>query len=518
MDLTLRDSGRCIALVLIGAVMLLVAGTSAAQAQPIGVAASDVVAQVVAGGVVELRDAVVHGDLVLPRSIRVNTPIRCRSCHFTGSIRAPEAVFGRGLDLEGATVDGGLDLSGASFDDWVNLDGTKVAGAALLTGVRLQEALSARDARFGGTFGLERARAKGPVSFARATFADTARFTGSEFGARADFAQTRYGEGVRFDDVVFVNSPTFSLADFGPEASFEGAEFRGGGGFQFAHFGDLTLERAVAAATLAFDEAVVDGEATLDRLTSSGKLSLEGIRARPGSLFVEQLAVEDLTMDVDLVPAIKGRAAQKQMLHRLEVTAKARNDLSTANDARFHRLSMKGEEKDGYARGIDYGIRLFAGYLVRPVNPLVTFAGLLAAGSLVRFAVKTYPGRRARKAAASGGKQAGPTAPAQEPVTLRTGDGGGGRIADLGKGVTGAWRTFSKGAVNAFESIAASLGVAFRLHPRIRNIDDGRIQSYGIAFLNWVEALAYKIMLAVLLLTMGNANETVRELLESVRP
>ena len=508
------------------ATLLLAAGVGDAQASE--VAASDVVERIVAGDPVELRGTLLRGDLAVPRTTRVMAPFRCRQCHLTGSFRAPEVVFGRALDLEGSVIDGEMDLSGTCFDDWANFDGSRVVGPTLLRGARFAEALSAREARFGGTLSLDRARVDGPVSFARADFGDMAIFTGTEFAARADFGQSHYAAEARFEDVVFSGSATFSLAEFASRASFERAEFRAGGSFQFAHFADVSLERAVAADTLSFDEAVVDGEASLDGLTSSGEVSLDGIRAGPRSLFVEQLSVERVSMDVDVVPAIRGRAAQLQMLRRLELTAKARGDLSTANDARFHRLSMKGEEKQGLARLADDANRLLAGYLVRPVRPITSFLGLLAAASIVRLGFMTFPGRPGRRSrasdtdlAADGRRRAGPGS-TRTAVEVAADERGRGRVTDLAKAVwhfsVFLWKAFWKAGADAFESVSRSLSVAFRVHPNVVKPDPGRPWSYPMAVLGWVEFVSYKLMLAVMVLTIGNATATVRELLESVRP
>lgn len=522
-DSTKRQYRRRPALVVLGAVLLLgAAGPAGAQGTEItagDVAAADVAARIVAGELVELKGTRIRGDLILPRSTRISAPLRCRGCHFTGSFRAPEATFERGLDLEESVVDGDLDLSGTSFEDWANLDGARIGGPTLLRGARFSEALSARDARFGGSVAFDRARVKGQVAFTRASFGDAATFTGTAFGARADFGQSKYAAGARFDDVVFAGAPSFALGEFGSRASFNGVEFRSGGSFQFAHFADVSLERAVAAGPLALDGAVVDGEASFDGLTSTGEVSLDGVHVRPGSLFVEQLAVEELTMDVGLVSAIRGRAAQKHMLERLESTAKAREDLSTANDARFHRLSMMGEEKDGAAGLVDDGNRLLAGYLVRPVRPVASFLGLVGAASLVRLGIRTFPGRRVDKT------EPGTASASHDRArnTLRASDQHGRarirvRPKELWDGAVYLWTAFWKAVADGFQSVADSLGVAFRIRPDVAKPEEGRIGSYAIAIGRWMEYSMYKIMLAVMVLTIGNANPTVRELLESVRP
>lgn len=510
---------------LAGAAARLLLAAGAAGAQTTEMAASDVVARIVAGDPVELRGALLHGDLTLPRSTRVIAPFRCRECHLTGSFRAPDALFAKGLDLERSVIDGGIDMSRASFDDWAIFDGSRVVGSTLLGGARFAEALSAREARFGGPLSLDRARVNGPVSFARADFRDKGIFTGTEFGARADFGQSHYAAEARFEDVVFSGSPTFSLGEFASRASFERAEFRAGGNFQFARFADVSLDRAVAAGRLSFDEAVIDGEASLDGLTSSGEVSLDGIRAGRHSLFVEQLSVERVSMDVDVVPAIRGRAAQLKMLRRLELTAKARGDLSTANDARFHRLSMKGEDKDGLARMVDDANRVLAGYLVRPVRPIASFLGLLAAASLVRLGFMTFLG--GRKAASDSDVAVDVKQPAGDgsrgaAVEVPANERGRGQITDLLKAVwkfsVFLWKAFWKAVADAFESLSRSLSVAFRVHAGVAKPQPGRPWSYPMAVVGWVEFVSYKLMLAVMVLTIGNANATVRELLESVRP
>ena len=80
------------------------------------------------------------------------------------------------------------------------------------------------------------------------------------------------------------------------------------------------------------------------------------------------------------------------------------------------------------------------------------------------------------------------------------------------------WAAFWKAVADAFDAIGETLGVAFRLHPDVAKPVEGRIGSYAVTIAGWVEFLGFKLMLAVMLLTIGNANATVRELIESVRP
>lgn len=483
-------------MVLAASALLTVPGWPAG-AQTSTMTAAELAHRISAGQLVELTDVSVEGDVTLPRTTRVTAPVRCRRCRFSGSVRAPDTVFERGLDLEASVVGGDLDLSGALLDDWVNLDGARVDGAAMLRGATFADTLSLRQAEFGASLDFDHGRAKGAVSAARATFAGPARFTATQFAGRADFGQGRFPAGARFDDVVFEGAPTFSLAEFEGDAIFDGAELRAGGSFQFARFDDLSFVRAVASGNLAFDEAVVDGEADFDGLTSSGTASLAGMRLRSGSLFVEQMTVKDLTMDVDLVPAIRGRVAQKRMLRALETSAKERGDLSVANDARFHLLSMKGKEKQGWRAVVDDLHRVGGGYLVRPVHPIASFALLLAAASFVRLTFSAFIAIRARRAA---------------------GEEGRARLVPIARETKRFLLRVSQGAARVCKSVADSLSVAFRRRPDVPKPTPTKLRSYGTALGGWGEYLLYKILLAVIILTIGNANATVRELLESVRP
>ena len=202
-------------------------------------------------------------------------------------------------------------------------------------------------------------------------------------------------------------------------------------------------------------------------------------------------------MDVGTVSTLRGRSAQLRALELIEESAQERGELAVANDARYRRLSLLGEQKDSLVAHLADSLlyRTVAGYLVRPSHPLAVFVGLLVGAGLVRSVPEVVQLVAARWRERR-------SHPGRRPMAQRSHD---------------SILTTQKLMARVLSGLATSFAVAFRPKPAIAVDDPDRVRPYFVAALRWLEFLAYKVLLAVFLLALGNSNATIRELLDAVR-
>ncbi len=67
------------------------------------------------------------------------------------------------------------------------------------------------------------------------------------------------------------------------------------------------------------------------------------------------------------------------------------------------------------------------------------------------------------------------------------------------------------------ESSFRARQAAFRLKPGITVENREQVRAYLVAGVKWFEYFAYKILLAIVLLTLANSNPTLRDLIDTVR-
>ena len=465
-----------------------------AAGQPAGdLAGEEVVRRLAAGQTVDLRGVTVTGDVDLTPLGMVTRPLRCQDCRLVGALRAPDVVFQRTLDLSGSTLSGPADLRGATFEDLARFDGTELLAEADFTA-----------ARFAGDAAFTRGSFRTGASFAAATFAERADFTrrcfaGCERPPSCDGAPGADG-GVDFSGASFSGEASFVLARFADQARLRGVELGGGARFLGACLNEgLDLSLSTNDGTLNFNGALASGVVDLSNVVSSGSLSLAGLRALdvPGesgrvrtlSLAMEQLSASSLSMEVSTVGHVLGPDVQEEILALIEETAQADDNLALANDARYERLVR--QERDGEWRLADLVLyRGVAGYLVRPSHPLIAFLAILALATLVRIA------RRG-------------------PAATPTGTGTG--TEDPSHPIRRRVLAAEQAVTVVFASVAASLSVAFR--PTLRDAghpEADRVGSYLVVAARWAEFLAYKVLLAVLLLTLANSYVAVRQIIDAV--
>lgn len=472
-----------------------------AGAQPPAPALSseEFVARVAAGEVIDLVGAVVEGDVDLRAAGTITGPLRCQSCRITGSLNAADVIFDRVVDLRDSTVEGALELRGTVFRDHAAFGGVRVHDRASVASARFLRDGSFRQAHFNGESVFDQMEVEGRAFFQRVTFSDHASFRSATFDAAANFAQCRFLVGANFDDAVFEGPANFFLVEFEDSVSFEDVEFDAGGSFRLVRFRrGAMFDRVNSGESLNFDAAVLQGDVSFTNLTSSGSLSLAGILLQRSQLFMEQLSVEDFAMDVSAISAVRG--PREQILELIESSAKARGDLALANDARYELLSLHGKQKSWLARGLDTVLyRGVAGYLVRPSHPLVAFLVLLMASALVRAA----PALR-------------DLASAHRPELPRRSRSGRTGVVDRSRRDL---LDVQKGVVAVLGGLAAGLAVAVHRKPEIEiaEADRDQVRAYFVAALKALEFLAYKLLIILFLLALGNSSATIREVIDTVR-
>lgn len=466
--------------------------------QPVPVApprvlqAVDVVALLAAGQALDEVGVEVQGDVDLRSLDTVRVPLRCRGCTFTGGIDGSDVRFEGQVDLSGARIarpvtlrgatfaapfllastadratrlSAALDLVQARFEDVASLDGATLLGRVGAEGARFGRAafFVATEFRDGAAF--DRVDFGGDALFGGGSFAH-ASFTGATFGAGADFRQRHFTRTVAFDEATFRDRANFTLATFDDLVSFDGAGFRSGASFRLVSTADRASWRRVEAqGPLDFTGAVFEGGASFSGLAAADQLSLSRVRTPPGSeLELDQMAAGRLALDVGLVDDVRGAIVQRDVLRRLEQTAQAAGDLGLANDARYRLLALESQRLGPVRRVLDTVFyRGVAGYLVRPRHPLTAFLLLLVLGGLLR--------------------------------ALR-----GGR----------------RGLPALFSGLHASVRGAFSKQSGITAPEGDRAGPYVLAAVLWAEFLAHKALFAVFLMSLGNSNATVRQLIDAV--
>lgn len=420
------------------------------------VAASDLFAQVTAGKAVFAKRVRVEGTLVLPAEVRA--PFVVRNSVFANALIGSSSSFRSLVDLSNSKFTGGLDLRYARFDGALILSGAVTAKAA---------PTSASFAVFEGPIVAEEANFAGAVSFAGAEFHGASRFQRSVFERKADFAFTDFDHvadflaasfsgpasfsGVEFhsiadfssgefdDNAAFNATRFFGLADFtaatfststpGPGgASFAAAHYDGGANFLHAFFAQgATFDRATALSDMDFEGVSFEGDAIFSTVRfladadfSAGdfartvdfdqaelsKLNLDGASIPRGPLVLPDPNlgtghVSDLRMDpADIVRVRSGdnretRAARLQAFTLVEKASRAGGDLRAAAEAGVRRLTLTRRGRPPVLREADWLVAWgIFGYLFRPLHPLLVLVALFAFGSVFRWHRRRSRGER----------------------------------------------------------------------------------------------------------------------------
>jgi uncharacterized protein YjbI with pentapeptide repeats len=478
-----------------------------------------------AGQPVTLAGMCVTGEVDLRGVQGVPRVVRCRNCTFEGAFIAPDVVFGQALDLAGATLQKEFDLSGATLKDRASFRDTKFYGPVDLSFSRLEGDADFTSAQFqplkpgptslnAGAPDIAIQEACGPdpgpnsLKFLGLRVNGSASFVGTEFRSEADFTSAYLSGGADFSQAKFQC------------AFFRSSRFSGPVNMRFVESNStLWLNRISVSGPMDLEGAKIQGSLSLQQSHGTSSLNLHDIKVGRGKLLVSGLSFGALTMDSSAAE----RSIQSglgEFLDQLESSAKARGDLRSANDARYTRLSLDNNDRrkcfeDADANACDafkgrtvddlhkdylldrYLYRDLAGYLVKPLVPLGALLKLLLLAGLLRglATLVLSLSRRLRKSP-------------DKPPKLRS------RLA-------GALATAlvhpSRLILPFFDGVTGACSSAFHRKSDITIENRSRLRQYLLAALKWGEFLAYKVLLAVVILSFGNSNATIRQLLDAVR-
>jgi len=413
------------ALVAVSALQLTTPAT-AAQA----LRSADVVNRLASGKVVLLRAVTLRGDLDLGGVGRVRASFRCLDCRLEGDLLAEDVVFERTVNLSGSSIAGRVALEGATFQ------------APALFG-----SPPGKPASFRGPIDFTLATFEDLVSFQQGSFEAPANFTLARFRGDAVFAQAELAEGATFDSAVFFGRTRFDGSVFGNpgirlrrdrsacelgggttdgRASFERSAFRAAADFRGISFqGDACFRGADFEGRADFSQSEFTKEAIFDQARFTQEATFRGAQfigessqleftratfanrtfftnivapritiadalfeARTPPLVVTDISADDFVMDVDSIEAVRDQGnVRERVLELIESSAKARGDLALANDAHYRLQVLRSQDYAWPLHAADLVFyRSVAGYLVRPVHPLVTLLALVLVVSGIRSA------------------------------------------------------------------------------------------------------------------------------------
>lgn len=471
-----------------------------AQAQPSTrvVPGEEFVALAVSEGV-DAHGWRIEGDVDLRPHGHVDHLVRCQDCTFEGSIVAPDVVFERPVDLSGLQLEGALDIHASTFRDVLLLQRTEerlswidgavdVRLAAFERQLGLDDitfrdsvdgrALTVRDGAsitevtFADDALLSRARFRGPTDFSGATFFGPVSFARASFAGPASFRQSTFHERPNFRRAAFYGPLDVALADLKRGAALDSAGFDDDTNFRFISSGGrMSFDRAYVKASLDLDEAYFRDGLSMAGLTASGTVRMtNALIDIDDELRFDSVRVQGLLMDLETVDRISGRYNRMQALRALERTATLEGDLSRANGALYALRALSSQDYPPFTRAADFLIfRGAAGYLVQPLHPLLLLLLVVGVAASVRLLRRRELQRRRWRMVFC-----------EHPTVLRC----------IGE----SWR-----------QVAASLSIG--------GSEQTRCAIRGLPAERWI----YRMIVAALVVAIGNSSEAIRELFAALR-
>ena len=443
------------------------------------VRAVDLAARLASGEPVFLSCVVVTGQIELTPDMGEIGPFFLIESVVEQGLVAPFVRFGGPVHFDGSCFRGDVNLEGAVFEDEVNW-----ARASFACG-RSTASVLASASRFHRAADL-RAEVYGDVDFTDASFAARTLLQGSEFRGEAIF------RGALFEDQT-----SFRGAIFSRFANFENVTALGDVDFSSTEFHDDALFRRFSSpGRLSLRDADFSRDFNLDRASIA---NADLARAEfESTLHMADLSAGSLQMTPSLVRRIEHPPTRTEVLRLIERSAKAQDDTGLANSALFQRQSLATRERAQPRRTVWLGIELVTGYLVRPLRPLVVIVVVAIAG----LAVRLVPDSRAL--AASLRRTVGVRRPASRgSVTAEPGEAAKSRSS---------WHIVALIAAPAGRALNAALNP----RPPKPDIDETDGATYAVASLIWLEYLVQKLLVVVFLISLGNANPTIREIITSI--
>jgi Pentapeptide repeats (9 copies) len=421
-----------------------------------------------------LECARVTGDLVIPPDRGELPALFLIDSVVDGSVVAKFVRFSGPVRLDGTIVRGEMVLRAAVFEDEVNWPGAQIEGP-----------LNASNARFNAPADL-RAQAYASADFSDASFAQRTLFLVSNFKGVASFVRA-----------IFQNDTSFRGAFFRSEANFEGATALASVDFGGSHFwgdailkslsvkGVLDLRRGDFLCNVNLDGVSV-GSLDVSRSKFDDQSTTCGSNASsPRTLRMDTISAGSLQMNLSLVDRLP-TVQRDDVLRVIERSARARGDTSLANQALFKRESLLTRGKTGTDHTYRTGLEVTTGYLVRPTRPLFFIAALLLIG---------FVGRLAFLNAAFLGSLRGNKPSVSTSKT---------RLSLI------APDSIPQAAIQ-------SVGAALNPKPPAELDAERNKRPYRVFALLWIEYLLEKTFLVIFLISLGNANPTLREIITSIR-
>lgn len=522
-----RPRSRAVAVTVIAVLVLLslAAAPARAAAPRESLRGHEFVERIASDGV-DAERLIITGDVDLRGLGRVDELIACRDCTVEGSVLAADVVFERVVDLSGVQIHGALDLHGATFHDAFLFERSAdraplVAGATNLQMVTFAHQSGFDGIEFAGPFDARSMTARGNASLVEVRFIEVADFARTQFQSTANLSGATFFEAARFDRAQFAGpmlaqearfqapvvfrrvrfdaGADLTYATFRESASFDRAIFASATSFRFVQgVQPLSLDQVQVLDSLDFHTANLPGGISLEGVATTGLVSLTGAfigedvasggATNPAQVIrLEPPPTAGLMMDVSDTERIAGPMTQIKALAVLEETAAGGGDLPLANDARYRLLALSGARQPPGRRVLDAVFyRSMAGYLVRPLHPLLWLVVAIAVASAVR--ATAY--RRAERGRSRSRRRPG--------------------------GDRWSFRAVARALPAAAEIAAAAVGASLRRAVTRQGHDDGAARSRAAGWALGAEVFAYRALIAVALITIGNSSATVREVIDAI--
>jgi pentapeptide repeat protein len=481
--------------------------TTAEAASMPSMSAKDVIKRLASGPLTRAGYRI-DGPLTFGRRL-VRYELTCRDCTFDGPVSAIGTTFAGTIDLSGSAFRRDTSFAQATFrgpalfgptetrlndSDCSSRARARFLAQATFTLATFEDLAVFSDAVFRAPVSFSFARFHEDAVFAEGCSLAAASFRRTAFGATADFGAYQFSGPPSFDDAAFHGRTDFSQAIFSGSASFARARFDEGANFEGAQFDDDlqtsaidTFDGVTAGGPLDFAFAALNGRTLFTYMSSTGPISLRDadiepqcvIKKKPTGecLSVDQVNTPDLELSVSAALHALKRTQRADVLGQIESSAKARDDIATANDAHYAHRVLDSRRDKWPLHALDFAFyRVLAGYFVRPLQPLAALLVLAALATLVRFGRARLATREAshRRASSRLARVRGHAL----HTAHNLGDGYVRTLAQIGPG----WKS---------------------------STDDRQSR--------WAEILAYRLLLACVLIGLANSNPTLRQMFDAIR-
>ena len=519
--------------------------------------------------IVDLSGDTVRGDLDLSGAVMRDAFLMASSSAaapvVAGDARFALATFAGRATFDGITFRGTADFGGAQFGGAASFTDAEMGGPGLFGSVLFKGDADFSSSPAGPGAGAAPADPGPPPSAGCPpgtphAFERGVTFKGATFGGKADFRQRCFVAAAAFTGAG-MGAADFSLDAFLGDAAFDGVAISGAATFRAATFGHgATFGQASLHGPVDFDGAAFGGSLQLFRASVGQLLSLQQVIIG-GTLQLDGAQIARLHLALADLDHVLGNANRERALSVIETTARGEGDLSLANDAAFMRSSMETQAATGSQHALDLVLEQGAGYFVKPYYPLIAIVELLLVGTAVRTVLRVSAAvsaarvrRRQRAVAGAAGVSPiidtpAPTRPVAEPsadpsrgstrvpaqgsstasarAARRTvaaavrGRAAGRAVARVARRGGAAMSTVLKRVGDLVLTLARAASASLRALVRTRPDDlpeDGHdsLVTYGRVLVAGAEWLAYKLLVAAIVIGLANSNPTFKQLLEAV--